>query len=252
MSIHELSSNTHRMTDPCGEVCDATTHRDPFRPFVLMQCDKNEVDDTRVWRFTDQARDILAAMPEKRSRSVGIAGPMRMGKSYLMNRFGLEQRGFRSWWTRDKLHPAGCGPGFLPRTTRKPLRSFTPTPCTRKGWLTPTPTAATPHPMHNFPCHGDAAVVSSSVQLHPAPSKKKKSPSLPSLAQKCRSTCSFVLNAKAGVATAVDAKVFKDVFPRLTFLSRDFHLDLPPDCPNLQVYLTECSSRVLFPRRPTR
>jgi len=51
-------------------------------------------DDSRVWQVTKQARDILAALPEKKIRSIGVAGPMRMGKSYLMNRIAGVQQGF--------------------------------------------------------------------------------------------------------------------------------------------------------------
>lgn len=45
--------------------------------------------------MTEQGTAILSQLsPEKRIRSVGIAGNMRHGKSYLMNRFADEQRGF--------------------------------------------------------------------------------------------------------------------------------------------------------------
>jgi hypothetical protein len=73
------------------------------------------------WAVPAGAAAVLASRPDVPIVSVGIAGPMRTGKSYIMNLFAGEQNGFELgpymeaqtigiWaWFPAALNPRGAG-----------------------------------------------------------------------------------------------------------------------------------------------
>ncbi len=79
--------------------------------------------EARKWHMTAQAIEIFGKLqPEKRIRSVGVAGPMREGKSYLMSRFGGSQKGFELGSTTDSKTKGIWG--WLPPNLNEPGSSM--------------------------------------------------------------------------------------------------------------------------------
>eukprot|EP01035_Chromulina_nebulosa_P024597 gene24597-32032_t len=63
---------------------------DQYSPFLLLS-----FDNSKSWIVTNEAKAILSSFSKDRPlKVIGVAGPMRTGKSYLMNRIAGVQKGF--------------------------------------------------------------------------------------------------------------------------------------------------------------